>query len=168
LPSYLVVQLPKQMVEEKKEEKKEPAKASGDKGSDVKLSKKAQEVLKAVEDMSVLELNELVKALEEKFGVSAAAIAASAAAVPAVAAAAEGAGAAPEEKSEYDVVLAAAGENKIAAIKAVREINQNLGLKEAKDLVESAPKPVLQGAKKEDAGAAKKKLEEAGCKVELK
>jgi large subunit ribosomal protein L7/L12 len=131
------------------------------------LSKKAQEILKAVEEMSVLELNELVKALEEKFGVSAAAVAAPVAA-SAGAAGAEGAGAAPEEKSEYDVILAGIGENKISAIKAVREINQELGLKEAKDLVESAPKPVIEGAKKEDAEAAKAKLEGAGCKVELK
>ena len=72
------------------------------------------------------------------------------------------------EKATFDVILVAAGENKIAAIKAVREINQNLGLKEAKELVESAPKPVLEGAKKEDAEEAKKKLEAAGAKVELK
>jgi len=136
-----------------------------EKKQDVKLSKKAQDIIKAVEEMSVLELNELVKALEEKFGVSAAAMVAPAAAPAGAEGASAGGG---EEKSEYDVVLAAIGENKIAAIKAVREINQSLGLKEAKDLVESAPKPVLEGAKKEDAEGAKAKLEAAGCKVELK
>lgn len=163
------------MAEEKKEEKKvseaKPSEASAkeegkkdEKKAVVKLSKKAQDILESVGEMSVLELNELVKALEEKFGVSAAAVATPAALAPAEAGAAAGG----EEKSEYDVILAATGENKIAAIKAVREINPNLGLKEAKDLVESAPKPVLEGAKKEEAEAAKAKLEGAGCKVELK
>ena len=156
--------------EEKKEEKKpetkdqKPEEKPGEKKETVKLSKKARDILKVVEEMSVLELNELVKALEEKFGVSAAPVAA---AVPAVAGG-EAAGEAGEEKTEFDVILAAIGENKISAIKAVREINQNLGLKEAKDLVESAPKPVVEKAKKEDANAAKEKLEAAGCKVELK
>jgi large subunit ribosomal protein L7/L12 len=105
---------------------------------------------------------ELVKALEEKFGVSAAA--------PMMAAPAAGAAAAApaEEQDAYDVVLTAGGANKIGVIKAVRELNQTLGLKEAKDLVEAAPKTVIEGAKKEDAEAAKKKLEEAGATVELK
>lgn len=135
----------------------------------VKLSKKTQDVLKAVEGMSVLELNELVKALEEKFGVTAAApVAPALAAAPGEVPAAEAGPAGAGEKSIFDVILAAAGENKIAVIKAVRQINQNLGLKEAKDLVESAPKPVLEGAKKEEAEEAKKKLEAAGAKVELK
>ena len=137
---------------------------------ELKLSKKAQDIFKAVEGMSVLELNELVKALEEKFGVTAAAPVAltpAAAAGEALAPGAEGA-AETGEKAIFDVILAAVGENKIASIKAVRQINQNLGLKEAKELVESAPKPVLEGAKKEEAEEAKKKLEAAGAKVELK
>ena len=122
-------------------------------------------IIKEIEGLTVLELNELVKALEEKFGVSAAAMAAPAT-TPAVAG--EAGPEAAEEKAEYDVVLAAAGDQKIKVIKAVRELNQNLGLKEAKELVESAPKTVLEKAKKEDAEEAKKKLEEAGAKVELK
>lgn len=155
------------MAEKKKEQKQE---AGGKKQEKTKLSKKAQEILKAVEGMSVLELNELVKALEEKFGVTAAApVAPAVAAVPGEVATpgAEGVPTAGE-KAAFDVILAAVGENKIAAIKAVRQINQNLGLKEAKELVESAPKPVLEGAKKEEAEEAKKKLEAAGAKVELK
>jgi len=125
---------------------------------------KIEGIIKEIESLTVLELNDLVKALEEKFDVSAAAMA-----VPtAVPTGAQPAGEATEEKSEYDVVLAAAGDQKIKVIKAVREINQQLGLKEAKELVESAPKPVLEKAKKEDAEAAKKKLEEVGAKVELK
>ncbi|OHE16974.1 MAG: 50S ribosomal protein L7/L12 [Syntrophobacterales bacterium GWC2_56_13] len=128
------------------------------------LSTNAQKVMDMVEKMTVLELNDLVKAMEEKFGVSAAAPMMMGA-IPA----GNGAETEPEEeKTEFDVVLADAGGNKIAVIKAVREINQALGLVEAKNLVESAPKPVLEGAKKEDAEAAKKKLEEAGAKVELK
>jgi large subunit ribosomal protein L7/L12 len=126
------------------------------------VSTKVAKVIEEVEKLSVLELSELVHALEDKFGVSAAAPVAVAAAGPA-------ADAAPaEEKTEFDVVLTAAGANKIAVIKAVREINQTLGLKEAKDLVEAAPKAVLEGAKKEDADAAKAKLTEAGAQVELK
>ena len=117
--------------------------------------------LTALDSMSVMELNELVKAIEEKFGVSAAAMAA-----PAAGGAAGGAAAA-EEKTEFDLVLTEAGSNKVGAIKAVREIT-GLGLKEAKDLVDGAPKPVKEGIAKADAEAAKKKLEEAGAKVELK
>lgn len=119
-------------------------------------------LVEQIEKLSVLEVAELVKALEEKFGVSAAA--------PMMAApAASGAAAAPaEEQDSFDVILASGGANKIGVIKAVRELNQTLGLKEAKDLVEAAPKTVLEGAKKEDAQAAKKKLEEAGATVELK
>jgi large subunit ribosomal protein L7/L12 len=117
-----------------------------------------------VEKMTVLELNDLVKALEEKFGVSAAAPVMMGA-MPAAGAAE---GEAAEEKDEFDVVLADAGANKISVIKAVRTIDQTLGLVEAKALVESAPKTLLEGAKKEDAEAAKKTLEEAGAKVELK
>jgi large subunit ribosomal protein L7/L12 len=111
--------------------------------------------------MSVMELNDLVKAIEEKFGVSAAAMAAPAAA------GGGGGAAAAEEKTEFTVVLAEAGANKVGVIKAVREIT-GLGLKEAKDLVDGAPKPVKEGVAKADAEAAKKKLEEAGAKVELK
>ena len=133
--------------------------------SEIKLSDKAQKILDMVGELSVLELNDLVKALEEKFGVSASAPVMMAGAMPAAGAA----DAAPaEEKTEFDVVLKDAGANKIAVIKAVREINSALGLVDAKNLVESAPKPILEGAKKEDAEAAKKKLEEAGAKVEMK
>jgi len=118
--------------------------------------------LTALDSMSVMELNELVKAIEEKFGVSAAAMAA-----PAAGGAAGGGAAAAEEKTEFNVVLTDAGSNKVGVIKAVREIT-GLGLKEAKDLVDGAPKNVKEGISKADAEAAKKKLEEAGAKVELK
>ena len=117
--------------------------------------------LTALDSMSVMELNDLVKAIEEKFGVSAAAMAA-----PAAGGAAAG-GAAAEEKTDFNVVLTDAGSNKVAVIKAVREIT-GLGLKEAKDMVDGAPKVVKEAAPKADAEAAKKKLEEAGAKVELK
>jgi len=116
--------------------------------------------LTALDEMSVMELNDLVKAIEEKFGVSAAAMAA-----PAAGGAA--AGAAAEEKTEFDVILAEVGANKVSVIKAVREIT-GLGLKEAKELVDGAPKPVKEGASKEEADAAAKKLEEAGAKAEVK
>ncbi|MCO1383451.1 50S ribosomal protein L7/L12 [Burkholderia multivorans] len=119
-----------------------------------------EDILAAVEGMTVLELNELVKAFEEKFGVSAAAVAV---AGPA----GGGAAAAAEEKTDFTVVLAEAGSNKVAVIKAVREIT-GLGLKEAKDLVDGAPKPVKEGVDKVAAEEAKKKLEDAGAKVELK
>lgn len=120
-------------------------------------------LVEQIEKLSVLEVADLVKLLEEKFGVSAAAP------MMAAAPAAAGAAAAPaEEKDSFDVVLASGGSNKIAVIKVVRELNQTLGLKEAKDLVEAAPKVLLEGAKKEDAESAKKKLEEAGATVELK
>ena len=115
------------------------------------------QIIEAVASMSVMEVVELIEAMEEKFGVSAAA------AVMAGPAAAE----AVEEKTEFDVVLTAAGANKVAVIKAVRGAT-GLGLKEAKDLVDGAPKPVKEGIAKADAEAAKKKLEEAGAKVELK
>ena len=117
--------------------------------------------LTALDSMTVLELNDLVKAIEEKFGVSAAAMAAPAGAGGGAAAAAV------EEQTEFNVVLTEVGANKVSAIKAVREIT-GLGLKEAKDLVEAAPKAVKEGLSKADAEAAKKKLEEAGAKVELK
>ena len=120
------------------------------------------EILDKISSMTVLELSELIKAMETKFNVSAAA---------AVAVAGPAAGAAPaaaaEEKTEFTVVLASFGENKVNVIKVVREVT-SLGLKEAKDLVDGAPKPVKEGISKADAEAAKKKLEEAGAKVEVK
>ena len=126
-----------------------------------KLSK--DDILKAVEDMTVLELSDLVKALEEKFGVSATPVA-----VAGAAPAAADAGEPKEEQTVFNVVLSAAGDNKIGAIKAVRELVPTLGLQEAKTLVESAPKEVLTGVNKATAEEAKKKLEAAGAKVELK
>jgi len=124
-----------------------------------------EEIIKAIEEMTVLELSELVKALEERFGVSAAAPVAMMAAAPAAAGAA--AAAEEEEKTEFDVILKAAGPNKINVIKVVREVT-SLGLKEAKDLVDGAPKPVKEGVSKEEAEQIKKKLEEAGAEVEIK
>lgn len=122
-----------------------------------------EEIIKAIESMTVVEINQLVKVLEEKFGVSAAAIA-----TPAVAGAGgeESTGAA-EEKDTFDVVLKEAGQQKIQVIKVIREITGK-GLKEAKDLVDSAPQVVKEGIKKEEAEELKKKLEEAGAIVELK
>ncbi len=120
------------------------------------------EIVEAIGNMSVLELAELVKKLEEKFGVSAAAMVAAA---PAAAAGA-GAEAQAEEKTEFNVILKAVGGNKINVIKVVREIT-GLGLKEAKELVDNAPKPVKEGVSKEEAEQIKKKLEEAGAEVEL-
>jgi large subunit ribosomal protein L7/L12 len=117
--------------------------------------------LAAMDSMSVMELNDLVKAIEEKFGVSAAAMAAPAAGAGAAAAAVV------EEKTEFTVMLLEAGANKVSVIKAVREIT-GLGLKEAKDLVDGAPKPVKEGIAKADAEAAMKKLVDAGAKAELK
>jgi large subunit ribosomal protein L7/L12 len=121
------------------------------------------QLLDAIGAMSVLELSELIKAMEEKFGVSAAAATVAVAAAPA----AGGAAAAAEEKTEFTVVLAAAGDKKVEVIKVVRAAT-GLGLKEAKDLVDGAPKPVKEGINKADAEALKKQLEEAGAKVELK
>ena len=116
----------------------------------------------ALDSMSVMELNDLVKAIEEKFGVSAAAMAA-----PAAAGGGGAAAPAAEEQTEFTVVLSEVGANKVSVIKVVRELT-GLGLKEAKDLVDGAPKPVKEGIAKADAEAAKKKLEEAGAKAELK
>ena len=121
------------------------------------------EILDAIAGMTVLELSELIKEMEEKFGVSAAA-AAVAVAAPAAGA---GAAAAAEEKTEFDVVLTEVGANKVNVIKAVRELT-GLGLKEAKDLVDGAPKNVKEAVSKADAEAAKKKLEEAGAKADIK
>jgi len=120
------------------------------------------EILDAISSMTVLELSELIKEMEEKFGVSAAA-----AAVAVAAPAAAGGAASTEEQTEFTVHLTDVGANKVSVIKAVREIT-GLGLKEAKDLVDAAPKPVKEGVAKADAEAAKKKLEEAGAKAELK
>ena len=125
------------------------------------MSEKITKMIDEIKEMTVLELNELVKAIEEEFGVSAAAP------VAVVAGGAAAGGEAAAEKTEFDVVLTEAGANKIAVIKAVREAT-GLGLKEAKDLVEAAPKAIKEGASKEDAEALKAKLEEAGAKAELK
>ena len=118
-----------------------------------------EQIIEAIESMTVLELSELVKALEEKFGVSAAA--------PVAVAAAPAAAAAVEEKTEFDVILASAGDKKIGVIKVVREIT-GLGLKEAKELVDGAPKAVKEKISKADAEAMKEKLEAAGASVEIK
>lgn len=122
---------------------------------------KIDEIMQAIEEMTILELNDLVKAMEEKFGVSAAPVAVG------VAAPVEGGAAAADEQTEFDVILTGAGDKKVNVIKAVREIT-GLGLKEAKALVDEAPKPIKEKVSKEDAEAAKAKLEEAGASVELK
>lgn len=124
-----------------------------------------EDILEAIGNMSVLELSQLIKDMEEKFGVSAAA--AAVAVAPAGGTAGGGAAAAAEEKSEFDVVLVAAGDKKVEVIKVVRAAT-GLGLKEAKDLVDGAPKTVKEGVAKADAEAMKKQLEEAGAKVEIK
>jgi large subunit ribosomal protein L7/L12 len=148
---------------EEKTSKEKPA----DKPKTVKLNKKLQGLMEEIEKLSLLELADLVKALEEKFGVPQMA--------PAVSGASSGQ-ASPTEASEagaseqttFNVILASAGANKISVIKAVREVNQNLGLKDAKDLVESCPKEILNAVNKTTAEEAKKKLEAAGATVELK
>ena len=122
------------------------------------------QVLEAVSKMTVLELSQLIKDMEEKFGVSAAAVAVAA---PAGGGAAAGGAAAAEEKTEFTVMLTAVGDNKVNVIKAVREVT-SLGLKEAKDLVDGAPKPVKEGVSKADADAIAKKLTDAGAKAEIK
>lgn len=126
------------------------------------MSESVQSIVEAVKKLSLMEVSELVKALEEEFGVSAAPVMMAGGAAPAAA------GEAAAEKTEFDVVLANAGANKIAVIKAVRTLKPDLGLAEAKTFVESAPKVVLEGVKKDAADAAKKALEEAGAQVELK
>lgn len=123
------------------------------------MSEKITAMIEEIKAMTVLELSELVKAIEEEFGVSAAA--------PVAVAAVAGPAAAAEEKTEFDVVLVDAGAQKIGVIKVVREIT-GLGLKEAKELVDTAPKPIKEGASKEDAESIKEKLEAAGAKVEIK
>ena len=125
------------------------------------LSKPTAEILEALEKMTIMDVVELVKAMEDKFGVSAAAMAAPAAV------AAGGAGEAAEEKTEFDVVMTGFGSNKVAVIKVVRAIT-SLGLKEAKDLVESVPSPIKEGVSKDEAEDIKKQLEEAGASVEVK
>ncbi|HSP07630.1 MAG TPA: 50S ribosomal protein L7/L12 [Acidobacteriota bacterium] len=126
-----------------------------------------EEIIKSIEDMSVLQLSQLIKALEEKFGVSAAAMAAPVAAAGGAAPAA-GAAAAAEEKTQFDVILASfPADKKINIIKVVREVT-NLGLKEAKDLVEGAPKPLKEAVSKEEAESIKKKFAESGAVVEVK
>ena len=142
---------------EQKEEQKEVKEESK-----VALSKEQEEFVAKIESMSVLELSNLVKVLEDKFGVSAQApMMMAQAAGPAAGAAAE------EEKSTFDVILAEIGANKIQVIKEIRTVT-SLGLKEAKDLVDSAPKPIKEGATKEEAEEIKKKIEATGAKVELK
>ena len=154
-------------------EKPEPSDAKAMKGKEeksktVKLNKKLQDLMDEIEKLSLLELADLVKALEEKFG------AAPMMAAPMTGAAAPAAGATGEaeggvsEQTTFNVILASAGANKISVIKAVREVNQNLGLKDAKDLVESCPKEILNAVNKTTAEEAKKKLEAAGATVELK
>jgi len=129
------------------------------------MSEKVQSIIESIKGLSLLEAAELVKGLEEAFGVSAAAATVAVGAAPA--AAAGGAAAPAEEKTEFNVVLTAVGGNKIGVIKVVREVT-NLGLKEAKDLVEGAPKPVKEGVSKDEAEAIKKKFAESGATVEIK
>jgi len=153
--------------DQKKPEPKTEAKPAENKKPEpkkqVKVSASLQKIIDQIAKLSVIELADLVKALEDKFGVSAAAPMAMAGAAPAAGEAADK----PEEKAEYQVVLTDAGANKIGVIKALREINQDLGLKEAKDLTESAPKEIGT-FKKEVAEDAKKKLTAVGAQVELK
>jgi large subunit ribosomal protein L7/L12 len=150
-------------VEEPKAKKQSKSKEASSPGATAMTK---EEIIAAVKNMTVLELADLVKALEEEFGVTAAAPVA-VAAVSAGAGAPAADAAAEEEKSEFTVILKEIGENKINVIKAVREVT-TLGLKEAKDLVEGAPKPVKEGVNKDEAASVKKKLEEAGAKVEIK
>lgn len=131
-----------------------------------KKSKNIEELMTTIKNMTVLELAELVKALEEEFGVTAVAPVAAAAPVAASPSAAPGEAAAAEEKTEFNVILKEVGANKISVIRAVRELT-TLGLKESKDLVESAPKPVKEGVNRDEANAAKQKLEEAGATAEI-
>lgn len=149
------------MAEETKEETKETPEAVEEKSAP---SGKFADLIKQIEELSVMELADLVKELEERFGVSAAAPVA----VAAAGVAGGEAGGEAEEKSSYDLHLADAGAKKIAVIKAIREIRNDLGLKEAKELVDGAPKEVKKAMPKEEAEEAKKKLEEAGATVELK
>ena len=140
-------------------------KASAKKSGKTKKSTGADDIMAAIKNMTVLELAELVKALETEFGVTAAAPVAAAAPTAGATALAEAA-APTEEKTEFDVILKDIGANKISVIRAVRELT-SLGLKESKDLVEGAPKPVKEGVSKDDAAAAKQKLEEAGATADI-
>ncbi len=155
---------PESVGKEKAEESK-PAeeKTPQENAGQADASAKFKALIEQIEQLSVADLAELVKELEDRFGVSAAAPMAVAAGAPAAGGAQEA-----EEKSNYTVVLASSGDQKIAVIKALREINQQLGLKEAKDLADAAPKEILKDAPKADAEEAKKKLEAAGATVELK
>lgn len=155
------------MAEEKNQSTPSP-KVTKVKKPTLKVSDKLKKIIEEIGTLSVLELNDLVKALEKQFDIKAQAI--TTAAPVAAGIPGQTAGGAPqaEEKTEFTVVLTDSGANKISAIKAVRELKPDLGLKEAKDLVEAAPKTILQGVKKEEAEAAKKKLEAAGAQVELK
>jgi large subunit ribosomal protein L7/L12 len=145
---------------EKQAAKPTKAAASEAKGKDIKKTAAAQEIIDKIKSMTVLDLSQLVKALESEFGVSAAAP------VVAAAAPAEAAAAPEEEKTEFNVILKEMGANKINVIRVVRELTA-LGLKESKDLVESAPKPVKEAVSKDDAAAAKAKLEAAGATAEI-
>lgn len=142
---------------------KTPEKQKEDKS--IKASPKLKKIIEEIEKLTVIELAGLVKALEDKFGVASVPMAAPAAAP---AAAEKAASEDKPQQAAFNVILTAVGNNKLSVIKVVRELDQNLGLKEAKDLVETAPKEVLSGAKKEIAEEAKKKLESAGATVELK
>ena len=152
--------------EVKTEEPKKPAKEAAPAGGQV--SKKLEDIIAIIEKLTVLELADLVKALEERFGVTATAPVAVASGAAPAAAGGEADEAVDEGQTSFNVILADGGANKISVIKAVREIVPTLGLKEAKDLVDGAPKPVLEGAGKDAANEAKAKLEAAGGKVELK
>ena len=158
----------KDAVKEVKEDLSSEAKAKEEKAEEpkaqIKVSKKLEGIITEIEKLSILELSELVKALEAKFGTAAAAPMA----VAAAGAAAIGADEQTSEQTTFNVILSDGGANKISVIKAVRELVPTLGLKEAKDLVDAAPKPVLEGVNKDTAQEAKTKLEAAGAKVELK
>jgi len=154
---------PEKEAAQTKEPKKEAAETKEAQPKEAKLSKKSKDIIETVGSMTVLELADLVKALEDKFGVSAQVPVAAVAGAPGAAAQAGG----EEEKSSFNIVLASAGGKKIQVIKEIRAVT-TLGLKEAKDLVESAPKPVKEGVPKEEAEKIKKQLEAAGAKVELK
>lgn len=161
----------KQPQEDKKTEKQEEKKEKKQEKKDLKLSANLQKLVDQVEKLSVIELSQLVKALEDKFEVTATPIAAPVALAGAPAPGVEGqaaGGQQAEEKAEVSLTIASAGANKIGVIKAVREVKPDLGLKEAKELVESAPKELLTGVKPKEAEEAKKKLEKAGAQVEIK
>lgn len=156
--------------EEKTESKEEPKEEKAEEKTAEKPEPtgKFKDLIKQIESLSLADLAELVKTLEERFGISSMPMPAMTPVSTPAAPSSSGAPAPAAEKSKFDVVLSSAGPNKIAVIKAVREVKPDLGLKEAKDLVESAPKTVLSGASKEDAEKAKEKLQSAGATVELK